>query len=123
MYFNFPWLYIGNNRNNLPKKFSDYSKKKNYLRGIFFYLRGKTTDFLTKKEEKAPCLWALSSSLRQRYYIFPRNPNPFNISQRASTVKMQRFAADGLWQVLYFRVFLEGKHPSAESGAQWGEYL
>ena len=66
MYFNFPWLYIGNKRDNLPKKFPANSKKKNYLRGIFFYLRGKTTDFLTQKEEKALCLWALSSLLLQR---------------------------------------------------------
>ena len=66
MYFNFPRLYIGNNRNYLPKIFSAYSKKKNYLRGIFFYLRGKTTDFWAQKEEKALCLWALSSLLLQR---------------------------------------------------------
>ena len=61
MYFNLPLLYIGHKRNYLPEKFNDNSKKKNYLRGIFFYLRGKTTDFLTQKEEKALCLWALSS--------------------------------------------------------------
>ena len=63
MYFNFPAPYIGNKRDNLPKKFSAYSKKKIYLRGIFFYLRGKTTDFWAQKEEKALCLWALSSLL------------------------------------------------------------
>ena len=66
MYFNFQPLYVGNKHNHLPKKNKDSAKKINYLRGIFFYLRGKTTDILTKKEEKAPCLWALSSSLVQR---------------------------------------------------------
>ena len=66
MYFNLLPLYIGHNRNYLPEKFNDKAKKKNYLRGIFFYLRGKTTDILTKKEEKALCLWALSSLLLQR---------------------------------------------------------
>ena len=66
MYFNFQPLYIGNNRNYLPKKINDSAKKKIYFRNKFFYLRAKTTDFLAKKEEKTPCLWALSSSLLQR---------------------------------------------------------
>ena len=59
-------LYIGNKRDYLPKKKYDSAKKKNYNRTNFFYLRGKTTDLGQKNKEKAPCLWALSSSLRQR---------------------------------------------------------
>ena len=66
MYFNLPLLCIGNKRHYLPKKNNYPAKKKNYLRTIFFYLRGKITVFWTKKEEKSPCLWALSSLLIQR---------------------------------------------------------
>ena len=66
MYFNLAPLHIGQKRHHLPKKNKDSAKKKSYLRPIFIYLRGKTTDILTKKEEKALCLWALSSLLLQR---------------------------------------------------------
>ena len=62
----------------------------------------KTPFFCPKKEEKTRCLWAPSSSLTQRYKIFRRNPNRFNISQRSSGVNLQRFAADGGRDVLYY---------------------
>ena len=45
---------------------------------------------------------AFSSLLVQRYNIFRRNPNRFNISQQPPIGKMQRFAADGVWRVLYY---------------------
>ena len=45
---------------------------------------------------------ALSSSLIQIYNIFHRKPNRVNISQHPSNVKMQRFAADGVRQELYY---------------------
>ena len=44
-----------------------------------------------KKEEKVPCFRALSSSLVQRYNIFPRNPNRVNISQHFGNVKNEVF--------------------------------
>ena len=62
----------------------------------------KTPFFCPKKEEKTRCLWAPSSSLTQRYKIFRRNPNCFNISQHSSIVNLQRFAADGDRDVLYY---------------------
>ena len=43
MSFNFLRLYIGNRRHYLPKKINGKAKKKIYLRGIFFYIRGKTS--------------------------------------------------------------------------------
>ena len=43
--------------------------------------------YWAKKEEKVPCFRALSSSLVQRYNIFPRNPNRVNISQHFGNVK------------------------------------
>ena len=39
--------------------------------------------FGAKKEEKTLYLWALSSSLVQRYNIFRQNPNRVNISQQS----------------------------------------
>ena len=57
MYFNFLRLYIGNKRNYMPKKIDDKAKKKNYLRGIFFYIRGKTSlvgQFFTQKRGENP---------------------------------------------------------------------
>ena len=44
-----------------------------------------------KKEEKVPCFRALSSSLVQRYNIFPRNLNRVNISQHFGNVKIAGF--------------------------------
>ena len=64
--------------------------------------------FWPKKEEKTRCLWAVSFSLVQRYNIFRRNPNRFNISQHSSNVNLQRFAADGGSRVLYYEVSKEG---------------
>ena len=58
--------------------------------------------FWAKKEEKTRLFRAISSSLVQRYNIFRRNPNRFNISQHTSNVNLQRFAADGGWRVLYY---------------------
>ena len=71
MYFNFPSPYIGNNRNYLPKIFSAYSKKKNYLRGIFFYLRGKTTDFLAKKRGESPVFMGSLLFAKTKILHFP----------------------------------------------------
>ena len=47
--------------------------------------------YWAKKEEKVPCFRALSSSLVQRYNIFPRNPNRVNISQHFGNVKIAVF--------------------------------
>ena len=52
--------------------------------------------FGQKKRRKTRLFRALSSLLVQRYNIFRRKPNRFNISQQLPIGKMQRFAADGL---------------------------
>ena len=43
MYFNLLRLYIGKKRNYMPKKIDDNAKKKIFLRGIFFYVRGNSS--------------------------------------------------------------------------------
>ena len=108
MYFNFPWLYIGNNRNNLPEKFNDKAKKKNYLRGIFFYIRGKTSlvtlVFAQKRGERPRVQGALLFRMTKIIH-FPAKSKCVNTS---STVKMQQFAAEGVWKVLYYEVHMGG---------------
>ena len=79
--------------------------RKNFLSNVKnFISEVKMPFFCPKKEEKTRCLWALSSSLIQRYNIFRRNPNRFNISQYSKTANLQRFAADGVWHVLSYEV-------------------
>ena len=63
MYFNFLPLYIGNKRNYLPKKKNDSAKKKDYLRYIFFYLRGVTRfvgQVFDPKKRRKPFVYGLS---------------------------------------------------------------
>ena len=77
--------------------------RKNFLSNVKKFISEVKIPFLgQKKEEKTRLFRALSSSLVQRYNIFRRNPNRFNISQHTSNVNLQRFAADGGWRVLYY---------------------
>ena len=55
--------YIGNNRNYLPEKFNDKAKKKIYLRGIFFYVRGISSlvsPYFGQKKRRKPRVYGLS---------------------------------------------------------------
>ena len=60
---------------------------------------------------------ALSSFLGQRYNIFHRNPNRVNISQHAPNVNLQRFAADGGWDVVYYEAGFGRERPTVSSVA------
>ena len=56
----------------------------------------------------------------QIYNIFCRNPNRFTFRNILRNVKMQRFAADGVCQVLYY----EGRSPFGPVGRKGGgQYL
>ena len=86
----------------MTEKKSANSKKKFLSNVKKFISEVKIPFFWTKKEEKTRLIRAFSSSLVQRYNIFRRNPNRVNISQHASNINLQRFAADGGRRVLYY---------------------
>ena len=89
-------------RSYLARKKSALREKNFFLRDKFFYLRGKNTIVLAKKEERTHCLRALSSSL-YKYTTFSREIQIALTSRNTPrNVKMQRFAADGVRQVLYY---------------------
>ena len=76
--------YIGDSFTDKAKKISDQAKKISNFRCISRLI-------LAKKRGENPVFRALSSSLVQRYNIFPRNPNRVNISQHFGNVKIEFF--------------------------------
>ena len=78
-----------------------------------FYLWGKMTVVLSKKEERTHWLWSLSSSLYKYTTISREKQIALTFRNTSQLLKMQRFPADGVWRVLYCEAHLEGWHPSA----------
>ena len=102
MYFNLLRLYIGKKRNYMPKKIDDNAKKKNYLRGIFFYIRGKTplvSQVFHKKRGENPRILGALLFRMTKIILFPAKSKCVNTS---SNVKMLRFAAATLRHALSY---------------------
>ena len=105
MYFNFPSSISAKFLPQTPRK-NPLSKRKNPLSEVKFSTSNVKQPFFwpffSKKKERTPVFKALSSFLGQRYNIFRRNPNRFNTSQHSSNANLQRFAADGGWDGVYY---------------------
>ena len=89
-------------RTYLARKKSYLARKNFYLWDKIFYIWGRNHWFSGKKEERTQCLRALSSS-QYKYTTFSREIQiALTFRNNRRNVKMQRFAADGGWQVLYY---------------------
>ena len=97
MYFNSAPLYIDTRNNYLSKKIISKAKKRIYLRGKFFYVRGISSlesQYFGKKKRRKPRVYGLSPLRWYKDNTFSaRIQIALTFRNTLANVKMQRFAA------------------------------
>ena len=91
---------IAASRSYLARKKSYLARKNFYLWDKNFYLWGRNRWLLGKKRGENPVPAGSLLFAIQRYYFLGRFPNRYRRWVPRWNVKMQRFAADGVWRVL-----------------------